>query len=193
LTILEEQYKPPCLPKLSQLRQISIYPSKPIDFDHLSSIFIAAPNLLRLDLPIDYLINLLENQQIRDLLGQRIKSLVILDATDLSQVKLNETHIHLIASTLTGLCDVYVDLKHLTPSLTTSSNEIMPSSMESMIQYLLCEFRQHKLISLVVDIQPTEKIATDAKQWLQDNTILCQQQFDAEWDEALNRLAIWMG
>ncbi|CAF0745272.1 unnamed protein product [Adineta steineri] len=187
-----EQYRSPCLPTLSQLTQIYIYASIPVDFTHLFSIFVAAPNLLRLDLPCDYLIHLLENQQIRDLLKQSIKSLVILDGTASSLIKLNEEHIHFIASTLTNLCDVYADIKHLTPSPKTELNEITTPSMESMVKCLLSEFKTHKLISLVVDIQPNENLVTNAKQWLQENTILQQEQFNADFNRELKRLVIWM-
>jgi hypothetical protein len=192
LTILEEQKPPPCLPKLSRLNHIQFSASLTIDVDHLSFIFIAAPNLLRLDLPSDCLIRLLENQQMCHLLQQRIMSLAILNATESSQVTFNEEHILLIASNLTRLRDLYVDLKHLPASTATTSNEIMPLSMESIVICLLSKFKEHKFISLCVDIHPSDKIKTDAKQWLQENTILCEQQFDAKFDGELNRLFIWM-
>ena len=124
----------------------------------------------------------------RDLLGQRIKSLVILDASKASSVKLTEEDVHLIAMTFTNLCDVYVDVKHLT----SNSNKIVQSSMESMVIRLLSEFMSRKLISLVVDIQPSEEIRTNFKQWLYKNTILRHQLFDADFNEELNRLIIWM-
>jgi hypothetical protein len=83
-------------------------------------------------------------------------------------------------------------LKHLLPSKIITSDEIMPLSMESMILCLLSKFKEHKLISLCVDIDPSEKIKTNAKQWLQDKTILREQQFDDKFNEELKRLLIWM-
>jgi hypothetical protein len=56
----------------------------------------------------------------------------------------------------------------------------------------LSKFKEHKLISLCVDVQPSEQIKTDAKQWLQDNTVLGEQQFDASFNTDLKRLIIWM-
>ncbi|CAF1136777.1 unnamed protein product [Adineta ricciae] len=184
----EKQNESISLPVFLQLTQIFIYASNIIGFEQFSSIFFSAPNLIRLDLPCDYLLNLLEKQPMRDLLGQRIKSLVVLDATRASSVKLTEENVHLIAMTFTNLCDVYVDVTHLT----STSNEIVPSSMESMVIRLLSEFMPRKLISLVVDIQPSEEIKTNSKQWLYENTILRHQLFDADFNKELNRLIIWM-
>ncbi|UJR32407.1 hypothetical protein I4U23_019869 [Adineta vaga] len=191
-TIKEESNQLSSLPILPELTQIFIYASKTIDFDQLSMIFFAAPNLFRLDLPCDFLLHLLENQQIRDTLGRSVKSLVILDATKTSSIKLNEEHVRFIASTFTNLSDIYVDVTHLTSNAVTDSNEIMPGSMESMIVCLLSKFISQKLISLVVDIQPSEEMKTNSKEWLYKHTILHQQLFDADYNTELNRLIIWM-
>jgi hypothetical protein len=163
-----------------------------VDVDHLLSILIVAPNLYQLDLPSDCLIHLLENQQVCRTLGQQIMSLNIYKATNSSQLNLTEQHILLIASIFTSVRDLYVDLKHLSSNETIISNETTSLSVESMLLCLLSKFKEHKLISLCVDIAPFEKIQADAKQWLQDNTILGEQKFDASFNVNLKRLIIWM-
>ncbi|CAF0748858.1 unnamed protein product [Adineta steineri] len=47
-------------------------------------------------------------------------------------------------------------------------------------------------VAQVVDIQPNENMVTNAKQWLQENTILQQEQFNADFNRELKRLVIWM-
>ncbi len=204
----------PCLPKLSRLIQIYLYGLIPFDVDYLSLIFIAAPNLFRLDVPFNYLMMLLENQQMCDLLRQRITSISIDNATDSSEVTLNENHIPIIATTFTHLRYLYVDLAHLLPSTQIISNKdvsgdsiiqplppesclpkcktIVPHSTESMILCLLTEFKEHKLVSLCVGGRFYEMIESNAKEWLQDHTILGGQRFDAVFMRELKQLFIWM-
>jgi hypothetical protein len=160
-----------------------------------------------LDLPFDFLMLLLENEQIYHLLRQRITALVILNANQSSQITFGEEHIPIIASTFTRLRELFVDLTHLSPSIEITSEEDVPrepiienfplkscqqSSMDSMIMCLFTGFKDHKLIDVSVDGEPSEKMKADAKQWLQENTILCRQPFEAVFNRVLNRLLVWM-
>jgi hypothetical protein len=185
------------------------------DLNYFSFIFNAAPNLFRLDISFDQLLRLIEDQQISHILGQRITSLCILkNGSNSSSVKFNEEHVPIIASALSRLQDMYVDIIHLPCSTTIVSSEdslegsflqnlfgqscqqkdevILPFSSESMLLCLLTKFKEHKLISLCVDGLFLEKIQTDAEQWLRTNTILCEQQFKAVFNIELKRLLIWM-
>ncbi|CAF1173768.1 unnamed protein product [Rotaria sordida] len=214
--IVEEEQCPILhIPKLSRLIQVNFYGSIPSDLNHFSFILNAAPNLFRLDLPFDYLWLFIENQQIRHLLDHRITSLSIFkNSTKSSSITLNEEHISIIASTFFRVQDLYVDLTHLQDSTTIVSNdniledstvrslsvqscqekyEVTSSgSSESMVVRLLVEFQEHKLVSLCITGLFFEKIKTDVKQWLQCNTVLCEQQFEAVYSNELHRLLIWM-
>ncbi|CAF1190919.1 unnamed protein product [Adineta steineri] len=72
--IQDDKYSSTSLPKLSRLIQLRVHSSIPIDLNHFSLILTAASNLVRLDLPFDCLLSLLEIKQINHLLYQRIKS-----------------------------------------------------------------------------------------------------------------------
>ncbi|CAF1153692.1 unnamed protein product [Rotaria sordida] len=215
-TVKEEQCSISHIHKLSRLIQIAFHGSISSDLNHFSFLLNVAPNIFRLDLPFDYLWQLIENEQTRYLLSQRITSLSILEnVTKPSLVTLNEEHIPIIASTFFRLCDLYVNLTHLSPSKTVVSNDntilhkftiqslsipskqqthevVSPCSSESMIVCLLTEFKEHKLVGLCITGQFFEKINTNAKQWLQHNTVLCEQQFEAIFNKMLHRLLIWM-
>jgi hypothetical protein len=160
-----------------------------------------------LDLPFDFLMRLLENEQMCHLLRQRITALVILNANQSSQITFREEHIPIIASTFTRLRDLFANLAHLSPSTAIAPNEdvsrepaaqnisvksCQQNSIDSMVLCLLTGFNEHKLIELCVDGEPSEKIKTDAKQWLQNNSILCRQPFEAVFNKELNRLTVWM-
>jgi len=187
----------------------------PSDLNYFSFIFNAAPNLFRLDLSFGHLLRLIEDQQICHILGQRITSLSIdKNESNSSLVNFNEEHVPIIASVFSRLRDMYVDITHLTCSTTIVSSKdslegsflqslfgqscqqkdevILPLSSESMLLCLLTTFKEHKFISLCVDGLFLEKIKTDTEQWLQTNTILCEQQFKAVFNIELNRLLIWM-
>ena len=131
--------------------------SIPVDLDCFSLILAAAPNLIRVDLPFDCLINFLEIEQMRHLLVKRIESMSILQATVSSQITINEEHIRIIASYFRYLPDLFVALKHLQASTTIESNEIEPSSMESMILSLLSQFKRHKLSAFCVCVNSEYK------------------------------------
>ncbi|CAF2926587.1 unnamed protein product [Rotaria sp. Silwood2] len=214
-TLEEKQCQISYIPKLSRLIQVNFFGSIPSDLNHFSFILNAAPNLFRLDLPFDYLWLFMENQQIRYLLGQRITSLCIFEnSAKSSSVTLNEEHIPIIASTFFRVHDLYADLTHLQNSTTIISNDslledsigqslsvqscqkksevISPCSSESMVVCLLTELKEHKLVGLCITGQFCEKIQTDANQWLQCNTVLCEQQFEATFSNELHRLLIWM-
>jgi hypothetical protein len=150
---------------------------------------------------------LLENEQMCHLLRQRIAALVILKANQSSQITFSEEHIPIIASTFTRLRNLYIDLTHLPTNIPIVSGEdvsiesaiqnipfksCQQNSMDSMILSLLTGFKEHKLIDVCVDGQPSEKMKTDVKQWLQDNTILCRRPFEAVFNRVLNRLLVWM-
>ena len=159
-----------------------------------------------MDLPFDYLLKLIEDQQTCHLLGLRITSLNInKNETSSSLGTVNEEHIPIIAFVFPRIGDLYVDLTHLLCSRTIISNEnilkdpmagnygvISPSSSESMLLCLLTQFKEHRLISLCVDGQFLEELKTDTEQWLRDNTILHDQQFKAVPNNEMNRLLIWM-
>ncbi len=201
-----------CIPKLSRVTRINFYGSIPFDLNYFFIIFNAVPNLFHIQLCIDHLLKLIEDLQICSILRQRLTSIAISqnDETDRSSVKLNEKHIPIIASALPRIRYIYFNILHLPCSTTQisskniledssvqSSNQqkdeiISPLSSESMLLCLLTTFREHKLISLCVEGQFLEKIKTDTEQWLQVNTILGEQQFNAVFDNELNRLLIWM-
>jgi len=156
-----------------------------------------------LDLPFDYLLKLLEDQQICHLLGQRITSLSIKkNDTKPSLITLKKGHIPIIASVFCGVRDLFVDLEHLSRDATIVSKEniledpligfVAPFSSESVLLCLLEQFRKHKLIGLIIDGQFLEEIKTNTEQWLRDNTMLCQQKFKAVFSSEWNRLLIWM-
>jgi hypothetical protein len=166
-------------------------------------------------LPFNYLSKLLEDQHISNLLEQRITTLCIYpNDPNSSSVTLNEEHIPIIASVFSRLCDLYVNLSHLPSITTTVSNEntfddtlaqtvsiqsiqhknevISLDSSESMLIRVLKEFKEHRLFALCIDGQFLEEIKTNAEQWLRNNTILCEQLFNAAFNNELNRLLIWM-
>lgn len=168
-----------------------------------------------MDLPFDYLLKLIEDQQTCHLLGQRITSLSICEnETRPSLVTLNEEHIPIIASVFFRIRDLYVNLTHLPRSTTIVSNEnipedsmvqnlsvqtnqqkyevVSPLSSESMLLCLLTKFKKHRLIGLCIDGQFLEEIKTNTEQWLRDNTILREQQFEAVFIIELNRILIYM-
>ncbi|CAF1497717.1 unnamed protein product [Rotaria sordida] len=202
----EDQQPASRLSKLSRLTQIVFRGSILSDLDHFLLILNAASNLFRLDMPIDYLLQLMEDQQITDLLRQRIMSLSILGTdTPRSTINLKEEHIPTIASVFSRLCDLYVDITH--PPLNTqicseenlslqsyeqNSEVISPLSSQSMILCLLKEFKEYKLIGLCIDGNFDERLKTNAEQWLRIHTNLCEQQFEAIFNNELNRLLTWM-
>jgi len=156
-----------------------------------------------LDLPFDYLLKLLEDQQICHFLGQRITSLSIKkNDTKPSLITLKKGHIPIIASVFCGVRDLFVDLEHLSHDATIVSKEnilqdpvvgvVPPFSSESVLLCLLEQFRKHKLIGLSIDGQFLEEIKTNTEKWLRDNTMLCQQKFKAVFSSEWNRLLIWM-
>ncbi|CAF0748837.1 unnamed protein product [Adineta steineri] len=79
-----------------------------------------------------------------------------------------------------------------------SKLEILPDEiLLEICQYLLCVDILQSFYGLnsrmtLVDIQPNENLVTNAKQWLQENTILQQEQFNADFNRELKRLVIWM-
>lgn len=177
----------------------------------------AASNIFRLDLPFDNLWQLITSQQVCNLLGQRITSLSIFqqqDTTKQSITTLQEKHVPLIASIFVRLCDLYVDLKHLSSSTNMVSNSpinelseienlilepieektevILPNSSESMLVCLLKEFNEHNFIGLCISGNFNKQIMINAKQWLQQNTLLGNKEFEALYSEELHRLLFWM-
>jgi hypothetical protein len=220
MVCLEKQPSVSSIPKLSRVIQIWFHGLIPSDLHYFSIILNALPNLFRLDLSIDYLLRLIEEPQICSILDQRITSLCIFEhGVNASPEKLNEKHLPIIASALSRICDLYVNIMHLPSSknkISTSSEDIFagsflqdlfaqssqpqddedeviwPLSTESMLLYLLTTFKEHKLISLCVDGHFLEKIETDTEQWLQANTNLGEQKFKAAFNSELNRLLIWM-
>ncbi len=213
---LEEEPLVSCIPKLSRVTQICFEGSIPSDLNYFSIILNAVPNLFFLDLPFDHLLKLIEEPQICSILNQQITSLSIGDnKVNSSSEKLNEKHIPMIASALSRVHDLYVNIMFLPSSKTkistredifegsflqdlfTQSNQredevISPLSSESMLLCLLTTFKEHKLTALCVDGYFLEEIETDTEQWLKVNTNLGEQQFQAAFHSELNRLLIWM-
>ena len=159
-----------------------------------------------------YLSKLIEHPQICSVLNQRITSLCIFENEQNSTFeKLNETHLPIIASSLSRIRDLYINIMHLSSSTTNISisedsfqqdllaessleevGPISPSSSESMLLCLLTTFKQHKLIALCVDGHFLDEIETNAEQWLRANTHLNEQKFQAAYHKNLDRLLIWM-
>ncbi|CAF2979909.1 unnamed protein product [Rotaria sp. Silwood2] len=212
---LKEQCPLPHIPKLSRLLKVRFYGSIPSDLNHFSFVLNAASNLVRLDLPFEFLWQLIEDQQIRHVLGQRITSLFILgNATNQSSVTFNEEHVPIIASTFFRVHLLYANLIHLPHSPITIPNDniiedstvqsllvhacqqkdevVSPCSSESMVICLLREFKEHRLIGLGISGEFFEKLKTDTKQWLQHHTILCEQQFEAVFNNNIRQILIWM-
>ncbi|CAF1221377.1 unnamed protein product [Rotaria sp. Silwood1] len=213
--LVEERSQMLQIPKLSWLLQVFLYGSIPSGLNHFAVILNAAPNLFRLGLSFECLWHLIGNPQICLLLGQRITSLAIYNnATDPSSVTLNEEHIPIIASTFFRVCYLYANLTHLPKSTTILSNDdifenfttqnlsaqsceqeyqvISPCSSESMVVCLLAQFKEHRLVGVGIDGEFSEYLQKKAKQWLQDNTVLCGQEFEAVFNDELDRLLIWM-
>ncbi|CAF1222789.1 unnamed protein product [Rotaria sp. Silwood1] len=211
----EEQRPLPHIPKLSRLHTVSIHGPIPSDLSNFLFLFNVAPNLVRLDLPFEFLWQLIENQQIRHILGQHITSLFIhQNATSQSSIIFNEKHVPIIASTFFRVDVLSINLTHLPNSSIAISNDnimedstepneridecqqtnevVSPDSIESMIICLLREFKEHKLIGLGISGNFCEKLKTDAKQWLQQNTILSDQRFEAVFNKQLHQLLIWI-
>ncbi|CAF3946757.1 unnamed protein product, partial [Rotaria sordida] len=73
------------------------------------------------------------------------------------------------------------------------TNEVVsPDSIESMVICLLQEFKEHRLIGFGIRGNFCKKLQTDAKQWLQQNTILSDQRFEAVFNKQIDQLLIWM-
>jgi hypothetical protein len=146
----------------------------------------------------------MEDQQICQILGQRITSLCIFaNEANSALITINEEHVPIIASIFPRVRDLYVNITHLSSSTTKISNEdisegsqkdevISPLSSESMLLCLLTNFKAHQFIGLCIDGHFLEQLKTDTEQWLRDKTILCEQKFQAAFNSELKRLLIWM-
>ncbi|CAF0881126.1 unnamed protein product [Rotaria sordida] len=211
----EEQRPLPHIPRLSRLHRVSFYGSMPSDLKNSSILFNAAPNLVRLDLPFEFLWQLIENQQIHHVLGHQITSLFIHEnTTSQSSITFSEKHVPTIASTFFRVDVLSVTLTHLRHSPIAVPNDnivenstepnlpidedqqtnevVSPDSIESMVICLLQEFKEHRLIGLGIRGNFCKKLQTDAKQWLQQNTILSDQRFEAVFNKQIDQLLIWM-
>ncbi|CAF0960181.1 unnamed protein product [Rotaria sordida] len=211
----KEQRPLPHIPRLSRLHRVSFYGSMPSDLNNSSFLFNAAPNLVRLDLPFEFLWRLIENQQIHHVLGHQITSLFIHEnTTSQSSITFSEKHVPTIASTFFRVDVLSVTLTHLRhspiavlndnivenstePNLPIDedqqTNEVVsPDSIESMVICLLQEFKEHRLIGFGIRGNFCKKLQTDAKQWLQQNTILSDQRFEAVFNKQIDQLLIWM-
>ncbi|CAF3124977.1 unnamed protein product [Rotaria socialis] len=214
-TIKADECSVPDIPELSRLRQVAFYGPIPSDLDHFLLVLTAAPNICRLDLPFDLLWQLIDNQQIRHILGHRITSLSILEnATKSSLVTLQQEHIPIISSAFFRVYDIYANLAHLTHNTTVVSTKnildecgvenlvtqldheksevFSSSSTDSMLVSLLAEFKHHKLTGLCITGEFSENIKVNTKHWLKHNTILNGQEFEAIFCDELHRLLIWM-
>lgn len=163
------------------LRRLTLVGSTPRDLHHMSTIFLAATNLFRLDLNYYTLLFLLDNEDVCRLLQQRITALTINNmshcSTDIKK------HISRIASTFIHLRHLYVDMRSL------------DTTIDLIVLYYFDEFIQQKapLISLCADGKPSNEMKIDAEKWLVNHRSHLQStQFAAFFHEKGGRLLIWM-
>jgi len=169
---------------MARLKLLRLYGSVPSDFHHLSLIFVAASNLIRLDLNFNSLLLFLDNEETSRFVQQRIRALLINKASSSSTTVINEHHIPRIASIFARLRHMFVDLTHILPTI------------DSIILCILTEFKK-RLVSLGADGPPSNEMKTDARKWLEDNNnknnmnIVHPTEFDAYFNVASNRLLVW--
>lgn len=169
---------------MARLKHLQLYGSVPSDFHHLSLIFNAASNLIRLDLNFDSLLLLLDNEEASRFVQQRIQALCINRASSSSTTLINEQYIPRIASIFARLRHMFVDLSHILPTI------------DSIILYILIEFK-NRLVSFCADGPPSEEMKTNARKWLEDNNnknnmnIVHPTDFDAYFNVSSNRLLVW--
>ena len=179
----EKQTTISSLPRLSRLIQIWLYGLIPSDLSFFTMILKSAPNLFRLDLSYEHLSRVLENEQICQILSQRITSLAIFENDpNSSTITLKEEHLPRIASFFPKVQDIYVNLAHL----------IGKNSSDSVLICLLKSFEHHRMIGLCVDAEFCEQMTKDTERWLREKTVLSQRSFYAEYCNKLNRLLVWL-
>ncbi|UJR14169.1 hypothetical protein I4U23_001164 [Adineta vaga] len=168
------------LPNLYHLKRIwLLHPSR--EYQSFKLILSVAPKLSELFIAFDNLLPVFDDQDVCNLLGQRIVHLLILRPVESTPTSITEEYIPKLAI-------IFKHLRHLQIDVTNGP------SIDSIVLAVMNVYKdKSQLISLVVEGQSScQELKSNTRQWLIDHSyLLFDDQFDAEFREQTNRFLFW--